>query len=523
MIPTQHKRLRAAIYARLSRDDDSSQSVNTQVADGRAWCALRGYDVVLVAIDSGVSGAVRPEDREGFREILDQIHGIDVVVARSLDRYSRHVSHFANLVELLDSHGTTLADVAGQCDLTSPYGRFVVTLMVAFAQLERETIQGRILRSRQQLRSNGQWLGGAAPYGFRIVPDGRGGKQLDLDPRTAPILRRVVKRVIEGHTLSAEVDRLNAEGILSPADWRKAQRGQLPPPAPGYSAWSYSPLYEHLRSPVLRGYRVQGKRSERRVVRDSEGQPIRVGPPLVDDETWARLQAALDRAASTPRRPRKKASLLLHVAYCAVCTDDALYFNSREYGNGKRRDVYGCMAARSRAVRETGPCPGTTVTAARLEETVESWLLDKYGDWPFAEVVEVGGYDNRARVAELRSDIDELAASLVGLRGAAKDAVLRQLDARQEALEEALNEPVQPRRKVMRETGRTVSEEWAARDTAGRRLLLLSLGVRAEVQPAYGRRAWDADRVSLSAGRFGADPYQERMAEILDEEAAAEL
>jgi site-specific DNA recombinase len=523
MIPTQSKRLRAAVYVRLSRDDESSQSVATQEADARAWCALRGYDVVLVAVDSGVSGAVRPEDREGFREILDRIHAVDVVVARSIDRFSRSTAHFAALVELLDSHGTTLADVAGQCDLTSPYGRFVVTLMVAFAQLERETIQGRILRSRQQLRSNGQWLGGAAPYGFRIVPDGRGGKQLDLDPRTAPTLRSVIERVCEGHTLSAEVDRLNAEGVLSPADWRKAQRGQLPPPEPGYSAWSYSPLYEHLRSPVLRGYRVQGKRSERRVVRDSEGQPIRVGPALVDDQTWARLQTALDRAASTPRRPRTKASMLLHVAYCAVCPDDALYLNSREYSGGKRRDVYGCMAARSRAVRESGPCPGTIATAARLEETVRDWLLNKYGDWPFAEVVEVGGFDNRGRVAELRSDIDELAASLVGLRGAAKDAVLRQLDARQEALEEALNEPVQPRRKVLRETGRTVAEEWAERDTAGRRLLLLSLGVRADVQPAYGKRAWDAARVRLSAGRFGADPFAERMAEIEAEEAAAGL
>ncbi|MEV0256388.1 recombinase family protein [Streptomyces sp. NPDC050732] len=498
MIPAQSGPLRAAIYCRLSRDDDTSTSVATQEDDGRAWCALRGYEVVLVVYDVGVSGSIRPEEREGFKEILAEIHRLDVVVARSLDRYSRVTAHFASLVETLDNRGATLADVQGQCDLTSPYGRFVVTLMIAFAQLERETIQARILRSRQELRQRGQWLGGAAPYGFRIVPDGQGGKRLDLDPRTAPVIRTVVQRVIDGHTLSAEVERLNQEGVLSPADYRKAQRGELPPPAPGFSEWTYSPLYEHLRSEVLRGYRVQGKRKDRRVVRSESGHPIQVGPPLLDDQMWRQLQARLDENGAEPRRPRRKASLLLHVAWCPLC-DETLYYNSREYEGGKRPDLYTCSAARSRRVREAGPCPGVSVSALKLESQVEEWLLFTYGEFPFVEQVLTGGNDTQARIEELRSDIDELAVSLVGLRGAAKDAVLRQLDARQEALDEALEEPPQAPRWVLRETGKTVRQEWEERDTAGRRLLLLSMKIRAAVQPAYGRRTWDPDRIRIGA------------------------
>ena len=237
----------------------------------------------MVAVDDGVSGSIRPAEREGFGQILAALDGVDVVVARSVDRFTRVTAHFAELVETLERGGATLADVQGQCDLTSPYGRFVTTIMVAFAEMERDTIRDRILRSRVALRQGGRWLGGAAPYGFVVVPDGQGGKRLDLDPGEAPtVLQEVVRRVISGITLSQEIERLNNSPHLSPQDYRRERAGTWFPPLTR-SEWTYSALYELLRSPVLRGYRVEGKRANRRVVRDADGAPVKVGPALLDD------------------------------------------------------------------------------------------------------------------------------------------------------------------------------------------------------------------------------------------------
>ncbi|MFF0837484.1 recombinase family protein [Streptomyces sp. NPDC003344] len=509
-------RLRAAIMTRLSRDSEDSTSIATQEDDGRTLCRLRGWDVVVVTYDVGVSGSVRPEERPGFGVILENLRHVDVVVARSLDRFSRSTSHFATLVETLDKGGTTLADVQGQVDLTSPYGRFVTTIMVAFAQMEREVIQTRILRSRAELRRAGRWLGGAAPYGYRIVPDGFGGKRLEVDETSGEVLRGVIKRVISGVTLSQEVARLNREGVLSPLDYRKALRGELPPPAPGYAEWTYSPLRDLLRSDVIRGVRVIGKRKDRRAVRDGVGAPVRVGTALVDDATFFRLQKALDAASVDPRRPRRKATLLLHIAWCPNC-DETLYYNSRQYGD-ERRDVYACPAVRDKRLRDGGVCPGVTATAKHLERHVEEWLLATYGRIPFKERIRVGGVGDRSAVVdELNADIEELAESLVGLRGAAKAAVLTQLEARQEALDELQREPVEPERWEWVPTGRTVAQEWeAAEDVAERRLLLLSLGIRANVAPANGRRRWDPERVTV--GRHEDDPEAARLMEILEEE-----
>ncbi|MFJ9913625.1 recombinase family protein [Actinacidiphila glaucinigra] len=516
MIPAQQTRpLRAAIYCRISRDDDSSTSITTQEADARAWCQLRGYEVVMVRHDVGVSGSVRPEDRAGFGEIVAALSGIDVVVARSVDRFSRVTSHFASLVELLDKRSTTLADVQGQADLTSPYGRFVVTLMVAFAQLERETIQQRILRSRVELRQGGKWLGGAAPFGYRIVPDSEGNKRLDIDETAAAVLREVIERVNEGHTLSSEVERLNAAGVLSPGDYRREARGEKL--TDERARWTYSALYQHLRSEVLRGYRVQGKREARRVVRDSDGKPVRVGPALIDDKTWRTLQATLDANGVETRRPRKKATMLLHVAWCASC-DEHMYYNTRVYKD-RRMDQYACLAARDKNRRDK--CSGTSVNAERLEAEVESWLLRSFGHMPYTERVLVGGNDTASVIEELESDIAELAASLVGLRGAAKAAVLAQLESRQEALEEAQAEPASEPEWRWVPTGETVAERWAAADVAGKRLLLLSMRIRATIASATKGRVWDPERVSV--GVHIDDPAAEAADAVLRDEFLADM
>ncbi|MFI9076050.1 recombinase family protein [Streptomyces sioyaensis] len=479
--------------------------------DDRKFCELRGWDVVLVAVDDGVSGSVRPADREAFGEILANLHTVDVVVARGVDRFSRVTSHFAELVELLTNAGATLADVQGQCDLTSPYGRFVTTIMVAFAEMERETIKARILRSRVALRQQGRWLGGAAPYGFVIAPHPDGGKFLDIDPGEAPpVLEHLIDRLIDGHHLTNEIDRLNASPHLAPMDYRRAKVGTWHPPLVR-SEWTYSPLYEHLRSPVLRGFRVEGKRKDRRVVRDADGEPIRVGPALVSDEKWFALQAALDANATNPRRPRRKATLLLHVADCPLCEDPTLYYNSREYdyelkrpkpdgkSQTKRMDVYNCMAARSKKLREAGPCPGVTVNAEKLEAMAKEFFLENFGAAEYMERVRVGGTDHVAEIKELEADVEELSARTASLRGAALDAILAQLQGRSDRLEELKARPVEPERWEKRPTSLTVAEKWHAGDTAERRLLLLEFGVRVTVEPAYGARTWRPERVDIAA------------------------
>jgi hypothetical protein len=159
------------------------------------------------------------------------------------------------------------------------------------------------------------------------------------------------------------------------------------------------------------------------------------------------------------------------------------------------------------------------VNAERLEAEVEAWLLRTFGAMPYAERVLVGGNDTAAQIEEIEADIAELAESLVGLRGAAKAAVLAQLEARQEALEAVQAEPVSEPEWQWVPTGETVAERWAKADTAGKRLLLLAMHVRARVRPTTKRR-WDPERVSV--GVHLDDPAAEAAEAVLLEEFLTE-
>jgi hypothetical protein len=328
------------------------------------------------------------------------------------------------------------------------------------------------------------------------VPDSEGGKRLDLDPEAAEILRNVVERVTGGITLSHEVERLNDSPNLSPADYRQAKAGTWHPPM-ARSQWTYSALYQHLRSAVLRGHRVEGKRANRRSVRDADGAPVMVGTPLLSDAEWYALQEQLDTAGSSPRRPRRKSTLLLHVAQCGMCTEDrTLYYNAREY-RGERRDLYTCAAARSATVRKAGPCPGVTISAKKLEEMVSAWFLAEWGPQQVLSSVRIGGADHTAEIRDLEADLAELGESLPGLRGPALALVLTQLQGRSDRIEELRAAPVEPERWELVPTGQTVAQAWEDGDTATRRLMLMDYRIKATVAPANGARKWDAGRVSV--------------------------
>jgi len=57
-------------------------------------------------------------------------------------------------------------------DTSGAGGRFVLNILGAVAQWERETISERTRNTLRYKRERGEWVG-RVPYGFKIAPDGR--------------------------------------------------------------------------------------------------------------------------------------------------------------------------------------------------------------------------------------------------------------------------------------------------------------------------------------------------------------
>ncbi len=152
------KRKRAALYLRVSTD---GQTVENQRLALEAVCEQRGWRVVQVYADNGVSGAKARNQRPGLDVMLkDASRGrFDVVLAWALDRLGR------SLIDLLDTLGeleaAAVALVLHQqaIDTTTPAGRMFFQVTGAFAEFERGMIRNRVMAGLERARARGVQLG----------------------------------------------------------------------------------------------------------------------------------------------------------------------------------------------------------------------------------------------------------------------------------------------------------------------------------------------------------------------------
>lgn len=495
----------AIIYLRLSRDAEDSTSIESQRAACVEWCERRGWRVLFIAEDVDVSGATRLEDRGGMTEVLDRLSEADYVVSAKLDRYARSVLEFSRLLHATESSRVTLITADGT--LTPETSKLVVHVLSAFAEYERDMITQRIQTSRNTLRRLGRWLGGAAPYGYRIVTRD-GGKYLEEDPASARILRDLISRILDdGATVNTLVHDMNRAGTLSPADYARATRGAK---TKG-TRWTNTALRDLLLSQTLRGYLMHdprpahekkdanGKRikplpRDLRPVLNEDGEPVCVGPEIVDAVTWQALQDSITTRQRIDDH-RATDTLLLHVAECSEC-DGPLYYNARRTKKQGRMDYYGCPNNRG-----TDAHVAVNISASKLEKLVQDRVLATLGKIEIQREEVTSGADRSSEIRETEESMNNLAGTLASMKPESRTAsiVTKQLEKLEAKLEKLEEEQKTPRTSKFVGTGKTFTEEWTRRDTVGRRSLLQSVGTTVTVTPAkkeVGRR-WDPTRVTV--------------------------
>ncbi len=507
-------RTRAIIYVRLSShrgDIDPSTSPARQEEVCRAYCLAKGWDVhPHIVRDLDISGSDKGLrlDRPGLREIRERWPEVDVVIFAKLDRLARNVIDFRAFADEAAENGAALVSVAESLDLTTTSGRFVATILAAFAEMEAATIAERTTAGIEKARELGRWAGGAAPYGYQVVsaPDGPG-FVLAPEPDAAAVVREAAERVLAGESLYAISKDFNARGVPTRSAKLIAEgRTKREKAAP----WATQTLSQVLTNPATVGRSVY--RGE--LIRDDSGMPRQLWAPILPLDAWHRLRAVLaanGEAAEGRGRRVRAARLLSGIAYCAGC-GRKLYASSRKHPSGNTVPTYACAARRNGQ-----GCEGVAITAEMTEEAVTRQFLARVGSWPVVEAVTVTVEDGRR--ADVEAGIADLARQMTqrGADVAALAARLAELHATREAL------PVTAATEVRRlETGRTFGEEWAARDTDGRRALLAASGARAVIHRAAvrGRKIFDESRVDLRLGEFD-DPEAQRLAEIAAEEATA--
>jgi DNA invertase Pin-like site-specific DNA recombinase len=172
-----------------------------------------------------ISGA--KTDRPGLQEALASLHrGSDILVVLKFDRLSRSIRHFCDLYEQYFKSGEKeLVAIRESIRLDSSLGRALVSILLVFAQMEREATAERTREAVHHLRNRG-YAHGKSPYGFMAVPapDGSRFKVLVENPAEQEVLARIKGWVQEGIKVPEMAARLNAEGVKPPQTsvWRSS-------------------------------------------------------------------------------------------------------------------------------------------------------------------------------------------------------------------------------------------------------------------------------------------------------------
>ena len=172
---------RALGYVRVSsaRQVDEGNSIDSQIASIQQYARDRRFDLLSrdIVIDDGVSGGIPLWDRTGGKRLLKKVESgkFEHLIVINLDRLFRIVSDAIHTVDDLHEEGIGLhvINFSGQSlDSRTPMGRFFLTIVASFSELERGLISERTREGMAYLKDNHMRFTRSL-YGWDVRPDGK--------------------------------------------------------------------------------------------------------------------------------------------------------------------------------------------------------------------------------------------------------------------------------------------------------------------------------------------------------------
>lgn len=480
--------MRAAIYCRISRDaEQEGLGVARQEEDCRALVAREGWTLVEPPyVDNDISAStLSKKARPAYAAMLAAARAgeIDVIVAYSNSRLTRRLLELEDLIVLHEQVGTRLVTVvSGSDDLSTADGRMTARIKASVDAAEAERTAERLRRAFLAKAQRGATNQGVRPFGW--ADDKKA-----LNTREARLLRKAIQDVIDGVALREIARRWNAAGVTS-------TRGR---------AFTQTSLRQMLRNPRLAGWRVHQFRCARcpavgtsdaitkhhkqtghtgrdkAIARDADGQPVRgEWTPIVDQDTFDALQAALDGRAPKERKGARK-YLLSGVVRCGVC-------GAKMHGTRTREGhAYACGE---------GDTDHSVTVAGRQTDALILHLAEQRlaSEDLTAEHVEDAPWEGDARLRAIPGQIRELMDAFQGgvLSGAVVFPQVQALEAEQGRLQR--ERPAATPRPV-----KVAPEALGTLDLDRQRAVVASLlaAVTVEKAPHRGAR-WTPDRLRVA-------------------------
>jgi DNA invertase Pin-like site-specific DNA recombinase len=300
------KKIRCVVYTRKSSEEGLEQAFNSLDAQreaGMAYIASQKHEgwvcIPTHYDDGGYSGG--STERPALQQLLADIQAgkIDIIVVYKVDRLSRSLGDFAQMMTLFDKHNVSFVSVTQQFNTTTSMGRLTLNILLSFAQFEREVTGERIRDKFAASKKKGMWMGGSPPLGY-MVQD----RMLIIVPQEAELVKTIFTLYLECHSPLQVAQSLQQAGHTNKR-WQTATGNWR-----GGGKITVSHLNKILRNVIYVGKVQHGKQSY-------PGQHL----PIIDEALWREVHDSIQANDTSSRHHWHshfllKGKLKTHEDYC---------------------------------------------------------------------------------------------------------------------------------------------------------------------------------------------------------------
>ncbi|MFA5138378.1 MAG: recombinase family protein [Elusimicrobiota bacterium] len=206
-----------AVYTRKSTDENLNgdfTSLDSQAEYCKAFLKTREPDgwrfYPQQYTDAGFSGGNM--ERPGLRKLIADARAgkFQVVVCYKYDRLTRNTRDFLSILDVFDKAGVHFVSVTQPIDTTSPVGRLMRSILMEFAQFEREMISERTRDKLSAMARKGKRTGGCLVLGYDRDQES---KQVTINEEEAKAVRVIFDTYLKKRSLCAAAKLLESRGI----------------------------------------------------------------------------------------------------------------------------------------------------------------------------------------------------------------------------------------------------------------------------------------------------------------------
>ena len=303
---------KCGLYMRVSTEDQAREgfSLPEQKERLESFCKFKGYEIIDYYQDAGISaktGNHRPE----FERLKDDIKAkkINTIVALKLDRITRSIYDWENLMTFLDENDAYLDCVNDEINTTSANGKMISRLLMSVSQNEIERTSERTKVGLAGAIKCGH-IPHIAPLGYKHED-----KRLVIDYSTKDVVVRIFDLYYNGYSYQKISNLFNEEKVLGKDNWRD------------------STIVTILENEIYKGDFVHGKRTKNPTYYED------VVEPIISKEMWADCQ--VQKKKNSRSYQRTLTYLYLQKLKCPKC-NRILGGKATTKKNGKTYFYYYC-------------------------------------------------------------------------------------------------------------------------------------------------------------------------------------